>query len=142
MHGTVSNHSFGRAVDVSMVGGEAVTASNETARTLALALSRLPEEIRPTEIGTPWAVDDPAYFTDGDHQDHLHIGFDTTAGDVVAASSSASPAGVVETVSLSPPKPAPVVAPTEPRFRAGAGSRDAAGRDPAEPRFSAGGGDG
>ena len=101
VHGTVSNHSFGRAVDVSMVGGEAVTPSNETARTLALALSRLPDEIRPTEIGTPWAVDDPAYFTDGDHQDHLHIGFDTTAGDVVAASSSASPAGVVETVSLS-----------------------------------------
>ena len=93
VHGTVSNHSFGRGVDVSMVGGEAVTPSNETARTLALALSRLPDEIRPTEIGTPWAVDDPAYFTDGDHQDHLHIGFDTTAGDVVAASSSASPGG-------------------------------------------------
>ena len=142
VHGTVSNHSFGRGVDISTVGGEAVTPSNETARTLALALSRLPDEIRPTEIGTPWAVDDPAYFTDGDHQDHLHVGFDTTAGDVVAASSSASPAGVVETVSLAPPKPAPVVAPTEPRFKAGAGSRDAAGSDPAEPRFAAGGGGG
>ena len=34
------------------------TPSNATARTLALALSRLPDEIRPTEIGTPWAIDD------------------------------------------------------------------------------------
>ena len=143
VHGTVSNHSFGRGADISMVGGEAVTPSNATARTLALALSRLPAEIRPTEIGTPWAVDDPAYFTDGDHQDHLHVGFDTTAGDVVAASSSASPAGVVETVSLAPPKPARVVAPTEPRFKVGGRrQQDGAGNDPAEPRFAAGGGGG
>jgi hypothetical protein len=139
VNGSVSNHSFGRAADISTVGGEAVSPTNETAHTLALALSRLPAEIRPTEIGSPWAVDDPAYFTDGDHQDHLHVGFDTTAGDDVAASSSASPAGVVETVSLTPPKPAHVVAPTEPRFKAGAGGRDAAGSDPTEPRFSAGG---
>ena len=80
VHGTVSNHSFGRGVDISTVGGEPVTPSNDAARTLALALSRLPGEIRPTEIGTPWAVDDAAYFTDGDHQDHLHVGFDTTGG--------------------------------------------------------------
>lgn len=137
VHGTVSNHSFGRGADVSMVGGEPVTPSNATARTLALALSRLPDALRPTEIGTPWAVDDPAYFTDGDHQDHLHVGFDTAGGDVVAASSSASPAGVVETVSLAPPRPARVVAPTEPRFEAG-GSDDAANggaRDGDDPRF-------
>jgi hypothetical protein len=122
VNGSVSNHSFGRAADISTVGGEAVTPTNESARTLALALARLPDEIRPTEIGTPWAVDDPAYFTDGDHQDHLHVGFDTVAGEAVAASSSASPAGVVETVSLAPPKPARAVAPTEPRFKVGAGA--------------------
>ena len=49
---------------------------NAAARELALALGTLSADIRPTEIGSPWAIGDPAYFTDGDHQDHLHVGFD------------------------------------------------------------------
>ncbi len=133
VHGSVSNHSFGRAADIGTVGGEPVTPANDAARTVALALSRLPGEIRPTEIGSPWAVDDAAYFTDGDHQDHLHVGFDTTAGDVMPASSSASPAGVVQTVSLTPPKPAPRIAPSEPRFTVGAGADKHS--ESADPRF-------
>jgi len=137
VNGSVSNHSFGRAADVSMVGGEAVAPSNETAKRLALALSRLPEGVRPTEIGTPWAIDDPAYFTDHMHQDHLHVGFDTTNGDVAPASSASPATGSVQTVSATPPrvsKPAR----TEPRFEAGAGTLDRARRDAAEPHFKAG----
>ena len=41
-----------------------------------MALSRLDPSIRPTEIGSPWALAGAAYFTDGAHQNHLHIGFD------------------------------------------------------------------
>ncbi|MDP1850441.1 MAG: hypothetical protein Q8K79_21810, partial [Solirubrobacteraceae bacterium] len=99
VNGSVSNHSYGRAADVSTVGDAAVTRSNQDAKRLALALSRLPEAIRPTEIGTPWAIDDPAYFTDHMHQDHLHVGFDTTAGDVALVSSAAPATGSVQTVS-------------------------------------------
>ena len=38
--------------------------------------ARLPPSIRPTEIGSPWALPGAAYFTDGAHQNHIHIGFD------------------------------------------------------------------
>ena len=133
VNGNVSNHSFGRAADISTVGDEAVAPSNEMAKRLALALSRLPGEVRPTEIGTPWAIDDPAYFTDGGHQDHLHVGFDTTVGDVAPASSASPSTGSVQTISATPPRAAKPPR-TEPRFRAGAGDK----RDPAEPRFEAG----
>ena len=74
--GTVSNHAHGRAVDISMVDGRPVGPDNEAAMKLAHALRELDPAIRPTEIGTPWAIDDPAFFTDADHQDHLHVGFD------------------------------------------------------------------
>ena len=77
--GSVSNHSSARAVDIGSVGGELVTPDNEDAKALALALGRLPARLRPTEIGSPWEIDEPAYFTDGDHQDHLHVGFDDPA---------------------------------------------------------------
>ncbi len=140
VHGTVSNHSFGRGVDISTVGGEAVTPSNATARTLALALSRLPDEIRPTEIGTPWEIDDAAYFTDHMHQDHLHVGFDTTIAGEAAFSSASPSTGVVQTVSATTAPRVKAPAPTEPKFSAGAGATGGDERDPAEPRFAAGSG--
>jgi hypothetical protein len=74
--GSVSNHHYGRAVDVSVVDGQPVNPGNAAARELAIALSRLPASIRPSEIGSPWALAGPAYFTDGAHQNHVHIGFD------------------------------------------------------------------
>ena len=74
--GSVSNHYYGRAVDISTLDGQPVGPGNQAARELAMALSRLDPSIRPTEIGSPWALPGPAYFTDGAHQNHLHIGFD------------------------------------------------------------------
>jgi cell wall-associated NlpC family hydrolase len=74
--GSVSNHYYGRALDVSVVDGSPVSPGNSAARELAVALSRLPPSIRPTEIGSPWALPGAAYFTDGAHQNHVHIGFD------------------------------------------------------------------
>ena len=32
-------------------------------------------DIRPNEIGSPFAINGPGYFTDAAHQNHLHIGF-------------------------------------------------------------------
>ena len=37
--------------------------------------SELPEEYRPNEIGSPFAISGPGYFTDAAHQDHVHFGF-------------------------------------------------------------------
>jgi NlpC/P60 family len=74
--GSVSNHYYGRAVDIAVVDGQPVSPGNQAAREVAESLSRLPLSIRPTEIGSPWALSGPAYFTDGAHQNHIHIGFD------------------------------------------------------------------
>jgi hypothetical protein len=74
--GSVSNHHFGRAVDIAVIDGRPVSPDNRAARELAAALLRLDPRIRPTELGSPWALPDPAAFTDGDHQDHIHVAFD------------------------------------------------------------------
>jgi hypothetical protein len=74
--GSVSNHSFGRAVDIAAIDGRPVTPDNEVARRIAIELGTLDPAIRPTEIGSPWALPGTAYFTDAEHQNHLHIAFD------------------------------------------------------------------
>ena len=74
--GSVSNHYYGRAVDIAVVDGQPVGPGNQAAREIAESLSQLPPSIRPTEIGSPWALSGPAYFTDGAHQNHIHIGYD------------------------------------------------------------------
>ncbi|MEA2150296.1 MAG: hypothetical protein QOD69_2126 [Solirubrobacteraceae bacterium] len=130
VNGSVSNHSFGRAVDIATVDGEPVGPGNAAARDLALALGALAPEIRPTEIGSPWAIDDPAYFTDADHQDHLHVGFDDPAG----ATATAAPVLAATAAPAAAPARAqrPGREPAEPHFRAGGAVRD---RSPAEPAF-------
>jgi hypothetical protein len=127
--GSVSNHSSGRAVDIGSVGGEIVTPSNAKAKELALALGRLPAPLRPTEIGSPWVLDGPEYFTDGDHQDHLHVGFDdpAAAGDEAVAAQLESVGGAAVAAKPAAPR-------AEPRFKAG--DAPAKGDDTAaEPRF-------
>ena len=127
-----SNHSFGRAVDIGSVGGELVSPSNELAHQLVLAIGRLPEAIRPTEIGSPWAIDEPGYFTDGDHQDHLHLGFDDPAG---ADAAAAAVAAQELEVSRVPAATKPASAPAEPHFDTGAGGGSTNAGGGADPRF-------
>ena len=80
VHGThrPSNHAFGRAVDVPMVDGSAVTARNEGARDAVRLVAALPPSMRPDETGCPWADLEalPGVFSDQSHDDHLHFGFD------------------------------------------------------------------
>jgi hypothetical protein len=74
----ISNHWYWRAVDVGSIGGAAVTPANPAARAVAEWLVRLPPPLRPDELGVPWAAMGPipGVFSDADHQDHLHIGFE------------------------------------------------------------------
>ncbi len=74
----VSNHVYGRAVDITTVNGTEVSATNETSRSLAQLLLTIDPSIRPTEVGGPWDVDhsDGVGFTDSGHLGHLHVGFD------------------------------------------------------------------
>ncbi|MDQ1437484.1 MAG: hypothetical protein QOK43_1113 [Acidimicrobiaceae bacterium] len=80
VHGTsrVSNHVFGRAVDVAVVGGAPVDSGNDAARRLVVDALTLPDDIRPSEVLSPWElrVGDAWSVTDADHGNHVHLGFD------------------------------------------------------------------
>jgi hypothetical protein len=73
-----SNHAFGRAVDISVIDGLAVSIYNAAARdAMAMVLSLRPP-LLPDELGGPWLLSHPssvAVFT-RDHGDHLHIGWE------------------------------------------------------------------
>ena len=73
--GSVSNHYFGRGMDIAAIDGEIVGPGSPLAREVASELSTLDENYRPNEIGSPFAIDGAGYFTDAAHQNHLHIGF-------------------------------------------------------------------
>ena len=74
--GSISNHYWGRAADITAVDGVLVSPANGAAYAAAVSLASLPASIRPSEIGTPFVIAAPGFFTDTAHQDHLHVGFD------------------------------------------------------------------
>ena len=73
--GSVSNHFAGRGLDIAAIDGETVGPGSPLAREVASELSTLNEDYRPNEIGSPFAIAGPGYFTDAAHQNHLHVGF-------------------------------------------------------------------
>jgi hypothetical protein len=74
---SLSNHYFGRAVDIYAVNGVNVSPLNLHAHQLSLVLNELPQQLRPSEVGSPfYDIVYPGAFADGDHQAHLHVGFD------------------------------------------------------------------
>ena len=75
--GSVSNHSFGRGLDIAAIDGEIVSPSSPLAREIASELSTFDPSIRPDEIGSPFAINGPGYFTDAAHMNHVHVGFKT-----------------------------------------------------------------
>ena len=62
-------------MDIAAIDGETVSPGSPLAREVASELSSLDPKIRPNEIGSPFAISGPGYFTDAAHQNHLHIGF-------------------------------------------------------------------
>ena len=103
--GSISNHSLGRGLDIGTIDGEIVRPNSAAARELASELSQLPEEYRPNEIGSPFAISGPGYFTDAAHQDHIHFGFKQEItkdwrppADVAAGGSAGAPAAAAAAV--------------------------------------------
>lgn len=69
-----SHHWYGRAVDIQRVAGEPVGPSNRQARQLAGWLAASAEADRlSVGVGSPWPFETPAFFTDTNHRDHLHL---------------------------------------------------------------------
>jgi hypothetical protein len=71
----VSNHYYGRAVDIYEVDGQSVTPASTAARTLVNQLATITGVLAPTEVGSPFVLPYPGFFTDADHQNHVHIGY-------------------------------------------------------------------
>ena len=73
----ISNHWYGRGLDIYAVDGEIVTPGSRAARNLATEAIGLPAPGRPSEIGLPWAdlAGEPGVFSDASHQNHLHFGW-------------------------------------------------------------------
>lgn len=71
----VSNHSYGRAVDISMIDGKAVSTTNGSAYDAARMILSVPSSIRPDEFGSPWRFAERGAFNDASHKGHLHCGF-------------------------------------------------------------------
>jgi hypothetical protein len=72
---SVSNHYFGRGVDIAAVDGSPVSVGNTAALAVTSGLSSLDASYRPDEVGSPWVFSRPGYFTDADSQDKIHVAF-------------------------------------------------------------------
>lgn len=72
---TVSEHWYGRAVDIHTVDGRPVAPTNLAARRIVERLAALEARVRPSEVGSPWPDFDhlPGFFHDNQHLDHLHL---------------------------------------------------------------------
>ncbi len=77
--GGVSNHYYGRAMDIAAVDGVSCTDTAPTSPCgeLATTLSQLPAPAMPTELIYCFDVDGPGpAFARSDHCDHVHAGYD------------------------------------------------------------------
>jgi hypothetical protein len=77
--GGVSNHYYGRAMDIAAVDGVSCTDTAVTSPCgeLAITLSQLPAPAMPTELIYCFDVDGPGpAFARSDHCDHIHAGYD------------------------------------------------------------------
>jgi len=76
----VSNHWYYRAVDIYMLDGVNVSTANQDARRLVHWLHDLTGPLRPDEVGGPFTdlTASPGWFSDANHQRHLHIGWNET----------------------------------------------------------------
>jgi membrane-bound lytic murein transglycosylase B len=77
--GYVSNHYFGRAMDIAAVDGVSCTdtAANAPCAELGRTLAYMPAPLHPTELIYCFDLDGPgAAFARSDHCDHVHAGYD------------------------------------------------------------------
>lgn len=92
--GNVSNHFFGRAVDIGAVDGVPCTdvAPTSPCGQLGRTLTLLPTPIHPTELIYCFDLDGPGpAFARSDHCDHIHAGYDGFNGSAPVATAASVP---------------------------------------------------
>ncbi len=65
-----------QALDIVSVDGQPVGPDNFAARDLVTELAALDRGVRPDEIGTPWPIQSPGFFSDQSSQASLHLAFE------------------------------------------------------------------
>jgi hypothetical protein len=84
-----------QVLDIVSVDGQPVGPDNFAARDLVTEIAAMDSGVRPDEIGTPWPIQSPGFFSDPSSQGSLHLAFEmpgTNAG--VAEQAAAVPGGV------------------------------------------------
>lgn len=73
----ISNHWYGRAVDIYLVNARPVTSASAAAKALVLWAVKIDGVLQPYEIGHPWPrlAEIRRSFSDTDHEDHVHVGW-------------------------------------------------------------------
>jgi cell wall-associated NlpC family hydrolase len=72
-----------QSLEIVSVDGQPVGPDNFAARDLVTEIAALDPSVRPDEIGTPWPIQSPGFFSDPGSQGSLHLAFEmpgTTAG--------------------------------------------------------------
>jgi hypothetical protein len=119
LESSLANHSIGlgqitaltdpvhvQAVSIVSVDGQPVGPGNFAARDLVTEIAALDQSLRPNEIGSPWPIHSPGFFSDPGQQAQLHLAFVSAAdyepqagvvapGGAVAPEASVVPAGTV-----------------------------------------------
>jgi hypothetical protein len=81
-----------QAVDIVSVDGQPVGADNLAARDLVTEIAALDPSVRPNEIGTPWPIRSPGFFSDAGAVDRLHLAFEAPGTNTPPAAAGAYPA--------------------------------------------------
>jgi hypothetical protein len=71
----ISNHYVWRAIDIDQVNHQPVQPGATQTKALLDWLDSLQGPLRPSEIGSPYAISHPPFFTNQAHQEHIHIGY-------------------------------------------------------------------
>ncbi len=84
---SVSSPVHVQALDIVSVDGQPVGPDNFAARDLVTEIAAMDSSVRPDEIGTPWPIQSPGFFSDQSSQASLHLAFEmpgTNAGEPAA----------------------------------------------------------
>jgi biotin carboxyl carrier protein len=74
-----------QSVDIVSVDGEPVGPDNFAARDLVTELAALDPSVRPDEIGSPWPIQSPGFFSDSSSVAALHLAFEMPGTNASAA---------------------------------------------------------
>ncbi len=72
----LSDHPFGRAFDTWRINGHSVVAAT-TPRSLVTSYMQAAAQAGSYNVGGPYLLSGPQYFSDATHHDHVHAGFES-----------------------------------------------------------------